>query len=162
LYHIYLIMKLTHFKILLEQLPELDFILPNGHKVPLHFHITEISQITKKFIDCGGKVRLENTIGFQLWENTDMNHRLSPKKLLNIIDLAEKKLDLKDAEIEVEYQGDTIGKYNLSIENGVFQLLKTKTACLAEDQCVVPPEKTKIKLSDISVSNDCTPGSGCC
>jgi len=155
-------MRLTHFKILLEQLNELDFILPNGHKVPSHFHITEIGQVNKKYMDCGGELREENTINFQLWENTDTHHRLKPQKLLNIIELAERKLDLKDAEIEVEYQDDTIGKYNLSIENGVFQLLKTKTACLAEDQCVVAPEKTKIKLSDISGSNNCTPGSGCC
>ena len=155
-------MKLSHFKILLEQLSELDFILPNGHKVPSHFHITEISQVNKKFIDCGGKIRNEKAVGFQLWENADLNHRISPKKLLNIINQAQRKLDLQDAEIEVEYQGDTIGKYNLSIENGIFQLLKTQTACLAEDQCVTTPEKTKIKLSDISVSNNCTPGSGCC
>jgi len=152
-------MKLSHFKILLEQLSELDFILPNGHKVPSHFHITEISQVNKKFIDCGGKIRNEKAVGFQLWENADLNHRISPKKLLNIINQAQRKLDLQDAEIEVEYQGDTIGKYNLSIENGIFQLLKTQTACLAEDQCVTTPEKTKIKLSDISVSNNCTPGS---
>ena len=84
-------MRLTHFKILLEQLNELDFILPNGHKVPSHFHITEIGQVNKKYMDCGGELREENTINFQLWENTDTHHRLKPQKLLNIIELAERK-----------------------------------------------------------------------
>ena len=155
-------MKLSQLKATLSELNELQFVLPNGELVPSHFHITEIGQINKKYMDCGGELREENTINFQLWENTDTHHRLEPQKLLKIIDQAESELILQDLDIEVEYQGETIGKYHLSMENGVFQLISTKTACLAEDQCIAPSEKTKVNFSDISVSNNCTPGSGCC
>jgi len=47
-------MKLSEFKHLLSNLETLHFRLENGHQVPVHFHVTEVGMITKKFIDCGG------------------------------------------------------------------------------------------------------------
>jgi hypothetical protein len=39
-------------------------------------------------------------------------------------------------------------------------LLQNKfTACLAEDSCGIPPQKQRVRLSEI---NSCKPGSGCC
>ena len=80
-------MKLSAFKQLLSTVEELHFILPNGTPVPAHFHITEIGQISKKFIDCGGIVREELSVSMQLWESIDTWHRLAPSKLISIIDL---------------------------------------------------------------------------
>jgi hypothetical protein len=34
----------------------------------------------KNFIDCGGKVRNETVVNFQLWNANDFEHRLKPKK----------------------------------------------------------------------------------
>lgn len=69
-------MKLSEFKAALSNLTELNFKLPDGSLVPKHFHITEIGQVSKKFIDCGGTVREENLISMQLWESIDFWHRL--------------------------------------------------------------------------------------
>ena len=74
-----------------------------GTAIPQHFHVTEVGQINKKFIDCGGLVRNEKTVNFQLSDFGDFDHRLAPQKLLNIISLSKKtRLGIEDAEIEVE------------------------------------------------------------
>jgi hypothetical protein len=156
-------MKLSEVKKQLNTLENISFVLDNGTYVPEHFHVTEIGLITKKFIDCGGKIRNENVVNFQLWNANDFEHRLKPKKLLDIIELSEKILGIEDYEIEVEYQSETIGKYDLGFNGTDFTLLNKQTACLAEDQCGIPKEKQKIQLSEISnQSNCCTPGGSCC
>ena len=95
-------MKLSEIKTVLATLDNVTFQLPNGTFVPEHFHVTEVGLITKNFIDCGGKVRKETIINFQLWNANDLDHRLKPKKLMNIISLSERTLDILDNEIEVE------------------------------------------------------------
>ncbi|MCQ4035216.1 DUF6428 family protein [Kaistella montana] len=154
-------MKLSEIKNILTHLQELHFVLENGEQVPDHFHVTEIGQINKRFIDCGGVTRDEIAINFQLWFSTDNDHRLEVDKLRKIIALSEEKLGLEDAEIEVEYQQSTIGKFGLDF-NGKELVLTTKTTtCLAQDACVIPQEKPKVKLSELKASS-CAPGSGCC
>jgi hypothetical protein len=156
-------MKLSEFKNLLKSKTEIAFELPNGNLVPSHFHVTEVGQITKLFIDCGGVVREEQKVNFQLWEANDYDHRLHPEKLMNIIELSERKLLLVDAEIEVEYQGETIGKYGIDYNGKNFLLTSTVTDCLAKDKCGIPEEKLKVSLSSLSsAQNTCAPGSKCC
>ena len=118
-------MKLSEIKSILPNLQTVTFQLENGTKVPDHFHVTEIGMITKNFIDCGGVTRNEKVANFQLWNANDVDHRLKPTKLLNIIQLAQDKLHIDDLEIEVEYQAESIGKYSLAVENVVF-VLKNK------------------------------------
>ena len=154
-------MKLSKIKEILPTLDNVEFQLENGTSVPEHFHVTEIGQITKHFIDCGGAVRTEKAVNFQLWNANDYEHRLKPTKLLNIIKLAEEKLSIEDAEIEVEYQNETIGKFDLGFDGKYFILKNKQTACLANDACGIPAEKPKIKLSKLN-SACCTPDSGCC
>jgi hypothetical protein len=62
-------------------------------------------------------------------------------------------LGIEDYEIEVEYQAETIGKYDLGFNGKDFTLLNKLTACLAEDQCGIA-RKTKVKLSEISNQNN--------
>lgn len=155
-------MKLSAIKMQLEGLPQVNFILPNGSQVPAHFHVTEVGQVSKKYIDCGGTLREESKVTFQLWEDGDVDHRLAASKLLNIIDLAENLLSIPDLEVEVEYQGDTIGRYGLDFNGTDFLLTATQTDCLAKDKCGIPMEKPKIRLSSIAQGPVCTPNSGCC
>lgn len=157
-------MKLSEFKKQLSVTSQLNFVLPDGNLVANHFHVTEVGQVTKHFIDCGGTVRNETVVNFQLWEANDFDHRLAPQKLSEIIALSEKTLHLKDAEIEVEYQSNTIGKYHLEFNGAQFQLMSTKTNCLATDSCGIPPEKLKVNLVDIrnSSKGSCAPGGKCC
>ncbi len=154
-------MKLSEFRNQLSGLPEIAFELPNGQLVPEHFHVTEVGKISKNFIDCGGTLRDEVKVSFQLWEENDYNHRLHPDKLIKIIDLAKDKLNLPDAEIEVEYQGESINKFQLEFNGKNFLLVNTQTDCLAKDKCGIPAEKPKVKLSELQ-NSCCTPESGCC
>ena len=157
-------MKLSEIKKLLTTVETVNFQLPNGSFVPEHFHVTEVGLITKNFIDCGGTVRKETVVNFQLWDANDFEHRLKPQKLIHIIELSEKVLGIEDHEIEVEYQDTTIGKYDLGFNGKDFELLNKKTACLAQEQCGIPSEKPKLKLTQLNADtvNSCTPGGGCC
>lgn len=128
-------MKLSELKILLPRLSELNFELPGGNLVPGHFHVTEIGQVYKNFIDCGGTIRQEKAVSIQLWEAGNVDHRLAPKKLNDIISLSEKVLKIEDAEIEVEYQNGTIGKFGLDFNGGNLLLTAKQTACLAKEKC---------------------------
>ncbi|WP_422103914.1 DUF6428 family protein [Winogradskyella sp.] len=156
-------MKLSEIKSKLKTLDTIAFQLPNGTLVPRHFHVTEVGKVTKDFIDCGGTVRHEEVVNFQLWEANDYDHRLHPEKLLKIIELSQNVLNIGDLDIEVEYQGDTIGKYNLDFDGKHFLLTTTQTDCLAKDNCGIPSEKPRVRLSDLQkTSACCEPNSGCC
>ena len=155
-------MKLSEIKKYLKSLDKIGFQLPNGELVASHFHVTEVGKITKDFIDCGGKVRSEAVINFQLWEENDYDHRLHPEKLIDIIELSEKLFKFDDLEIEVEYQGkETIGKYNLGFDGINFLLTSKITACLAKDACGIPEEKPKLRIIEAQGSC-CDPSAGCC
>lgn len=156
-------MKLSQVKLVLEELDTIAFQLPNGELVPKHFHVTEVGKITKHFIDCGGTVRSEEVVNFQLWNANDYDHRLHPEKLLKIIELSEKTLKIEDLDIEVEYQGETIGKFGLDFNGKNFLLTSKQTDCLAKDKCRVPTtKKPKVKLSELNKQTSCSPDGNCC
>lgn len=157
-------MNLAEFKKSLETISEISIKLPNGNQVPTHFHITEVGEIDKKYIDCGGTIRAEKKVSFQLWESIDVWHKLEPQKLLKIITLSEEKIGVGNHEIEVEYQGDTIGKYGIEFNGTEFLLVSKKTDCLALDGCGIPTEKIKKNLTELTAkaTSCCTPGGGCC
>ncbi|WP_010135895.1 DUF6428 family protein [Ochrovirga pacifica] len=153
-------MKLSEIKLALQKLKTIGFQLPDGSMVPAHFHVTEVGKVTKNFIDCGGTVRKEEVVNFQLWNEEDYDHRLHPEKLIDIIELSEKILEITDAEIEVEYQGSTIEKYGLDFNGVHFLLVNKATDCLAKDNCGIPEQKPKVRIA--AKQNACTPGGGCC
>jgi hypothetical protein len=158
-------MKISEIKALLPSIGLLQFKLPSGAYVPTHFHVTEVGLVTKHFIDCGGTERIEKVVNFQLWDANDVDHRLQPQKLLDIISLSERKLGIGDLDIEVEYQSETISKYGLHYNGREFQLVPKHTACLAADACGIPPAKQKVALSTLTSAEGescCTPGGGCC
>lgn len=155
-------MKLSEIKTHLSGLDSISFQLPNGSLVPRHFHVSEVGKISKNFIDCGGTVRKEEVVNFQLWEANNYDHRLHPEKLVDIIELSERVLEIEDLEIEVEYQGQTIGKYGLDFDGIHFLLTTTLTDCLAKDKCGIPVEKPRVKLSQYQTKTSCSPDSGCC
>ena len=155
-------MKLSEIKNKLNELKTISFQLPNGELVPNHFHVTEVGKITKHFIDCGGTVRNEEVVNFQLWNANDYDHRLHPEKLLHIIELSQKTLYIDDLEIEVEYQGQTIEKFGLDFDGKNFLLSTKQTDCLAKDKCGIPVEKPEVNISETQAANSCAPESGCC
>lgn len=157
-------MKLYDVLECLEAVEEVRFTLPNGEPVPAHFHVTEIGKLEKNFIDCGGTIRKESVISFQLFTAQDYDHRLGKEKLKSIIQSSIHMLGLKNNEVEVEFQSDTISKYGLDFGEGIFNLIAKQTDCLAKDKCGIPVEKPKVRLSALTTANKsvCEPGSGCC
>ena len=127
-------MKISEFKNHLSTISEVIFSLPDGSNVSSHYHITEVGFITKTYIDCGGTVREEKVANFQLWTAEDFDHRIQSEKILEIISKAEEEINLEDLEIEVEYQNETIGKYNLEFYDNKFHLSVTQTDCLAKEK----------------------------
>lgn len=155
-------MKLSEVKNALQKLERIGFQLPNGTFVPSHFHVTEVGKITKHFIDCGGTIRHEEKANFQLWNENDYDHTLHPEKLLHIIELSERVLELQDLDIEVEYQGNTIEKFGLDFDGVNFILTTKQTDCLAKEKCGIEIEKQKVSLSELKNRSQCSPNSNCC
>jgi len=156
-------MKLSQFKSIVSNSEHLSFETEDGIKIPTHFHITEIGISSKHFIDCGGKERKESKVTFQLWSADDLDHRLAPTKLIEIISIGENKLHMEDLEIEIEYQSNTVGKYGLEHKDNTFVLTNTHTDCLAKENCGIPLPKKKLSLAELTqASNSCTPNGGCC
>tara|TARA_B110000902_G_scaffold250703_1_gene310165 strand:- start:425 stop:886 length:462 start_codon:yes stop_codon:yes gene_type:complete len=153
-------MWLSDFKQTLGELDTLKFQLPNGQFVPEHFHITEVGIVTRNYIDCGGMLRQENKLNLQLWVASDTDHRIKPKNVLDILQLSKKQLDYSNMEVDIEYQQNTIGRYELDFDGAVFQLINTQTACLAPDQCGIPQEKPRVRISENGLK--CNPDSNCC
>lgn len=146
-------MLLSEFTEHLSTMQGVSFTLPNQAVVAPHFHITEVGELNRKFIDCGGKIRTQTKINFQLWVDTDIEHRLTSTKLIGVINKAKRSLELPDVEIQIEYQGITIENYGVEKALNGFLLVPTTTACLAPEACLVEPVITNAV---------CEPNSGCC
>lgn len=157
-------MKLSELKSTLSQLSDVQFELFDSTPVPSHFHVTEAGLATKHFIDCGGTIREESNVTFQLWSADDTEHRLTPEKFLGIITKSQNLYEGNDPEIEVEYQMETIGRFGLEFKNDKFILTQKETDCLAKDKCGVPDAKPKVRISEFESTTvgACEPGSGCC
>lgn len=151
-------MKLSDVKNALGNLTAINFKLPDGSYLPPHFHVTEVGLVTKHFIDCGGVERKETVVNFQLWEAGDYDHRLAPQKFLHILNISKKVIgEAEDLVIEVEYQQDTIGKFNLEFDGKDFVLVAKQTACLAQDACGIPSKEMAVISGPC-----CSPKGGCC
>ena len=142
-------MKLKEFKERLQTHindgDELLFRLEDGTLIPPYFHITEMGMKIKHFVDCGGVIRTEECINFQIWTADDFDHRLTSQKLLELIGKNEGLFGKTNLEIEMEYQTNTIGSYTLEesdYPNALFTLKSKKTNCLAPDKCGIE-NKTK-------------------
>ena len=125
---------------------ELLFILGDGTLIPPYFHITEMGMKIKHFVDCGGVIRTEECINFQIWTADDFDHRLTSQKLLELIGKNEGLFGKTDLEVEMEYQTNTIGSYTLKVDpNNIltYILVSKKTNCLAPDKCGIPTTTTE-------------------
>lgn len=139
-------MKFHELETRLLAQPELTvtILLPDGGRVPRHFHVTEVGHVAKKFIDCGGTVRASDSCVLQVWTGkaTDDGHRLTAGRLAHILGLARAILPTRDVPVEVEYEGGLVSQFPLAeilaegAELTIFLGLK-HTNCLARDRCGV-------------------------
>lgn len=135
-------MTLAEFKSLLARDPEqlLRLRLPGGQAVPVSFHITEVGQVTKNFIDCGGTRRTTSTCQLQAWVGQDADHRIHAGKLLGILHKAAPLLSSDELPVEIEYEHGLISQYPVTgaetVDGAlVFSLATKHTDCLAPELC---------------------------
>ena len=132
-------MKLHEVKSILRAHPRAvpRFTLPDGEQIPAHFHITEVGHVTKRFIDCGGKLhdKRESCV-LQTWLGSDTDHRIDAATFGKILDLGAQVLPDEEMEVEVEYDCCVVAQYPIGDAKKVgefieFQLVEKHTDCLA-------------------------------
>jgi hypothetical protein len=151
-------MNLIEFKNALAQNPKgkLRFVLPDRNVIPGHFHITEVGQVRKDFIDCGGTRRSTASCVLQAWvAENDEDHSLEAGKLARILELAGDLLSDGTLPVEVEFEAPTISQFpvdsvELTGDALHFQLSTKHTDCLAKEAC------------GLNSDSCCAPASDCC
>jgi len=142
-------MNISELKSHLRAHPELPvaIVLPDGGRIPAHYHVTEVGHIAKRIIDCGGTVRASETCVLQTYFGSpkDDGHRLTAGKLAHILDLAKPLLSSDQLPVEVEYEDGVISQFPLvgvAVEDGllVLHLGLKHTDCLAKDRCGISDE----------------------
>ena len=164
-------MKIREFLEHLQDSPgtHVSIRLPDGSLVAPHFHITEVGHVTKRFIDCGGTRRSQESCLLQTWVHDDVEHRLEAGKLAEIFQRAGDILPHDELDVEIEHELDFVAQFpveSAAVLGGslVLQLGVKHTDCLARgiclpDSCATkPPVTLKIKTA----TSSCAPGSGCC
>jgi hypothetical protein len=116
------------------------FALPDGSKIPSHYHVTEAGYVRKASVDCGGTARLRETCVLQLWVAADREHRLTGRKLAGILEAAAPVIPSESLPVEVEYNLPVLSVFSIAAvrtsEGGVvFQLEGNLADCLAKEQC---------------------------
>jgi hypothetical protein len=136
-------MKLSDLKILLRAHPSAypRFILPDGDTIPQHFHLTEVGHVTRRFIDCGGRLHhRKDTCLLQTYVADDMEHRLTAGTFAKILDLGGQVLPHDQIEVEVEYEScgvtqSPITSAQFTDEYIELHLGEKHTDCLAKQKC---------------------------
>lgn len=137
-------MQLKTLKTILRTHPDrgVRFILPDADIIPAHFHITEVGHVSKRFIDCGGKLHdTTDTCLLQTYVADDVEHRLDGGTFAKILDLGAEVLPHDELPVEVEYDCCVVAQYPIaSAELREFieiQLGQKHTDCLAKQKCGV-------------------------
>ncbi len=143
-------MQYRELHALLKSHPDRDVrvALPDGTEIPPQFHVTEVGQITKAFIDCGGKVHSEQRCLLQTWVGNDPEHRLNTGRFAKILDLGRSVVALDVVEVEVEFEDTVISQYPIVgwRDTGsafILDLALKHTDCLARSQCGAPETQSK-------------------
>lgn len=157
-------MNLNELKAALVAAPAsspIAIVLPDGGRVPAHFHVTEVGHVRKDFIDCGGKSRATRSCVLQTWTASDRDdgHRLDAGRLGKILGLAASLFTDDALPVEVEYEDGVISQFPLgaaALEGGtlVLQLGTKHTDCLAKEKCGCEPVAATAGVE--------SSGSGCC
>ena len=136
------VMILTELKSILREHPSAypRFILPDGDQVPAHFHITEVGHVTKRFIDCGGKLHDKSDMCLlQTYVADDVDHQLNARTFAKILELGAHILPHDKLPVEIEYDCCVVAQYPITHaalkgEHIEIQLGEKHTACLAKDK----------------------------
>jgi len=135
-------MKLLEFRALRSQHADapLRFQRPDGPLLPIHPHVSEVARVEKHYIDCGGVLRADAFCRLQTWVADDVEHRLTPGKLLAIFDKAGPVQLRDDLEVDVEHEVGFVTQMPLesaAVQGGelLLRVGLRHTDCLAQDRC---------------------------
>lgn len=136
----------------------LHIILPDDDIVPAHFHVTEVGRVQKDFIDCGGTTRTLVHCQLQLLVASDVDHRLTADKLLNIFELSAPILGEDDLPLVLEHEdcrtiAFPLREISATPTQITLRLDLPHPACLAADSCGLPSADT---------TPNAQPASSCC
>lgn len=182
------LMNWGNFKSKLQKHPELSLLFQYGENKMVHasYHITEIKQAPIVSVDCGGVMNSWTEVIIQLWEpdQNDNERAMQVGKALSIVDLVEKTLPLNPYGIvKIEFGNAEFDTRQMLPDHFVVKddrlivdLRPDAVQCKAigrggscgtashEEACCTP--SLAIKKSDIesqlTESQTCAPGSGCC
>src|SRR5258708_29524840 len=100
-------MNLKELKTCLQKRPGLNLAiaLPNGRRVPAHYHVTEVGHVAKKFVDCGGTFRATEACLLQTFVGSPQadGHRLTAGILVRLLGVADSFLPSPWLPAEVDY-----------------------------------------------------------
>jgi hypothetical protein len=154
-------MKLVELKELLAAHHEsfVRFTLPDGREVPAAYHLTEVGQVSKVFIDCGGKIHSDVRCVLQLWLGNDSAHRLKADKFVAILEMSRAVVATEELEVEVEYEDGVISQYpltgsKLAGDILVLHLATKHTDCLARHLCL-PSDSENADACCAATANCC-------
>jgi len=133
---------------------DIHFELEENQLIPVGYHLTEIINEDRKSMDCGGNLHAEKRVLIQLHSRpTDIPEKqLTAGKFVNIIEIANQKLDLfNEVDVNIEYGSS-----------------KMKTATYAIQSISKNDKGLKIHLFENAAAckpalvNSCGEGSSCC
>jgi hypothetical protein len=134
-------MKVSDLRTLLERHPTSfpRFVLPDGHFIPPHAHVTEVGHVARNFIDCGGVKGKTETALLQTHVGQDTDHRLRSDRFAKILRLGDQVLPHDQLEVEVEYDCCVVAQYPIleATASGEYldiALGKRRTQCLAQER----------------------------
>jgi Family of unknown function (DUF6428) len=107
-------MKLHELRAVLARHPAKfpRFVLPDGGHIPAHFHVTEVGQVVRNFIDCGGVTGRDEKVLLQTHVGDDTEHRLKSDRFAQILELGNRVLPAgDDLDVEVEYDCCVVAQY---------------------------------------------------
>ena len=115
------------------------FVLPNGHCIPAHAHVTEVGHVVRQFIDCGGLTGKEEKALLQTHVGNDTDHRLRSDRFAKILELGNRVIPSADLDVDVEYDCCVVAQYPIADarpegEHLNLILRRGRTQCRAQER----------------------------
>jgi len=168
-------MTLQELKDCLQQRPDLSLAiaLPDGRRLPAHYHVTEVGHVVKKFVDCGGTHRVTEACVLQAFVGSlkDDGHRLTAGKLVQILGFGDSFLPAGVLPVEVEYEDGMVSQFPVTGVGLVGDVLTLQlglkhTDCLAKEKCGIDEGCGCASESDATEAGRCCVGpagsTACC
>jgi hypothetical protein len=133
------------------------FVLPDSNRIPAHVHLSEVSHVFRKYIDCGGVTGTEEKVVLQTHVGDDIDHRLTSDHFAKILQLGKRVIPHRDLEAAVEYDCCVVAQYPIGRvesegEHVNIILERGRTQCRARDR----------RQAAESAPACCAPAASCC